>query len=118
MTQPLLDDYGQVKWNPNEMWVPFNGVKRFMSYSGYRSGMSNWKRVYPFSMAFKVIGTERGRSSVIYWVADITTGLEYPLSFSDFHDLFMENEFNKGTCEEVLDFTFKKKGANYFIVPA
>jgi len=103
-------------WNPNNMYVPFS-AGRFLSFTSSWTKNVHWLKVEPFSMSFKVADTERGRSSVLFWIKDTSTELEYPLSFNDFMTIFEDSVFDDARCMDEWRFTFKKKGANYFVVP-
>jgi hypothetical protein len=115
----IIDKYtGDPKWDRNEMWVPFRG-NRMLSWPGYYGSQSkpDWKQVEPIKASLSYVDKEHGRSSVLFWVRDNSTALEYPLTFQDFMWVFERTTWSSGFSQDVLDYTFRKKGSNYFLVP-
>lgn len=105
------------QWNPADPEVAFSG-DTMLSYAGPWIKDIAWKKVQPFEAVMRVVDYERGRSSAVFWLEDVDTGIKYPVSFAKWYDMFQASHWRKdGRCLDRWSFSFKKIGQNYFIIP-
>src|SRR3990167_2325253 len=90
--------------------IPFddNGNQLHSSYYA-----TEWKDNYGFEANLEVLDYSHSRSSAVFILAD-SDGHEYTMSLRDFFDLIPRLE--DGSIYS--NWTFAKKGQNYFIVEA
>lgn len=99
------------KWDKNAPIVAFNKEGHM---TNYLYGDIEWKRVYPFKSAMKIIDWYGTNSSAIITVMD-NQGIQYPVYISDFFEVLTRAEIKAGYIEE-MTWKFRKIGSAYCIM--
>jgi len=95
-------------WNQK---VPFDAEGNVLHYAF--DGHTNWKTNYEFNDDLIIQGYQRGQSAAYFLLQSENNGKEYPMFISDFTEMIMNSQINKGKVKGL--FTFCKKGRNFGI---
>lgn len=89
--------------------IPTSTHVELVSYDGY--GDIEWRPNSEFYAELELIGSSRGRSSVVFRYRDVKTGIFYPLFVSSVEDILRRASVKNGRVTGL--WRVAKKGQNY-----
>jgi hypothetical protein len=89
--------------------IPTSTHEELVSYAGY--GDIEWRPNTEFYAELELIGSERGRSSVVFKYRDVKTSIVYPLFVTSAEDILRRAVVKNGRVSGT--WRVAKKGQNY-----
>lgn len=93
--------------------TPIYSGYRMLSYTSHDPERTEWRENTPFLATLDLVGSERGRSSVIFWFIDSITNTKYPMFVSSLESLILNSTLEYGTVSG--GWISVKRGSNYGI---